>query len=314
MGPADKMYPFRELGPALARELWPTSRVLSECNWVQALEGNMDTAHISYLHRNLDELSMEPDDTDKPGEPSNAMSTFIRGFDRQPNVEVEDTWYGFRYAGLRKTPAGYTHVRMTEYILPWTTRVSNLPLGNGFSFASMVPRDDNTCWRGASFPGRRNPANQVGPIAFRAARDPNAPEATGPSTSTVPTMGIAPRTQNWDNDFLLDREKQRTFNYTGIIGTGEQDMAVTESMGTIYDRSHEHLGTSDRAIIRMRRQLIDAAKALANGIEPPTADTSLPFEKILSAERIILATDDWRKLGTQEDPVVHERAAPVLFT
>src|SRR6266566_1472207 len=150
MGPAEKMYPFRELGPAVPRDQWPTGRVLSECNWVQALEGNIDTSHISYLHRNLADLALEPDETDRPGVPSNHMSTAARGYDRNPRVEVEVTWYGFRYAGLRTTPAGYTHVRMTEYILPWTTRVANLPLSDGFSMASMVPRDDYTCWRGAT--------------------------------------------------------------------------------------------------------------------------------------------------------------------
>jgi len=314
MGPPEKMYPFRELGPALPREQWPTARTLTECNWVQAIEGNLDTAHISYLHRNLDELAMEPDETDRPGVPSDKMSTFIRGYDRRPSVELEETWYGFRYAGLRKTPSGNVHVRMTEYILPWTTRVSNLPLSNGFSFASMVPRDDYTCWRGVVGGARRNPRSQVGPIAYRASVDPDAPGAVPAPVPEVPAMGIAPRPQNWDNDFLLDREMQRNFNYTGIVGTGQQDMAVTESMGPIYDRSHEHLGTSDRAIIRLRRQLIDAAKDLANGIEPLTADTSQPFEKILSAERIISPSEDWRLLGTEQDPLVRGMEMPIPIT
>jgi hypothetical protein len=60
----------------------------------------------------------------------------------------------------------------------------------------------------------------------------------------------------------------------------------------------------------MRRALLRAARDLANGIEPATADTSLPFERILSAERIILPTDDWTKLGTDEDPLVATRLAP----
>ncbi len=295
MGPPEKMYPFREIGPAVPREQWPTGRVLSECNWVQALEGNIDTSHISYLHRNLADLEMTPDETDRPGVPSNEFSTFVRGFDRAPRVEVQETWYGFRYAGLRTTPSGLTHVRMTEYILPWTTRVSTLPLSNGYSFASMVPRDDFTCWRGAAIPGRR-PPGQAAPL---------------PGSDVVQKGGIAPRSQNKANDFLLDRDKQRSFSYTGIIGVGQQDMAVTESMGEIYDRSREHLGTTDRAIITMRRQLINAAKDLANGIEPPTADTSLPLERVLSAERVILPADDWRKLGTDEDPLVAETPVPM---
>ena len=296
MGPPETMKPFREPSPSIPREQWPTARVLSECNWVQALEGNIDTSHISYLHRNLEQFHLEPDDTDRPGVPSNEMSTFIRSFDRAPRVEVQDTWYGFRYAGLRRTPAGYTHVRMTEVILPFTTRVATIPVSNTFGFGSMVPIDDYNCWRGTANGGvRGGPAGGDG---------------------VVPKGGIAPRTQNQANDFLLDREKQKTFSYTGILGINQQDMAVTESMGPIYDRSHEHLGTTDQAIIRLRRKLIAAAKDLARGIEPPTADTSLPLEKIRSAERIILPTEDWRKLGTEEDPVVQqmEAAAPPMLT
>jgi nitrite reductase/ring-hydroxylating ferredoxin subunit len=286
MGPAETMKPFREPAPSLPREQWPVYRVLSECNWVQALEGNIDTSHISYLHRNLDHFTMEPDDTDRPGVPTNEMSTFIRAHDRAPRVEVEDTWYGFRYAGLRTTPKGYLHVRLTEFILPFTTRVATLPLSNTLGFGSMIPRDDYTCWRGAG-------AATV--------------ERTG--VQVAPKGGIAPSTQNQRNDFLIDREKQKTFSYTGIAGINYQDMAVTESMGPIYERTNERLGTTDRAIIRMRRLLIKAAKELANGIEPVTADTSLPYENIRSAERIILPTEDWRKLGTEEDPLVAEMEA-----
>jgi phthalate 4,5-dioxygenase oxygenase subunit len=284
MGPAETMKPFREPAPSIPQERWPTARVLSECNWVQALEGNIDTSHISYLHRNLEHFGLEPDETDRPGIPSNEMSTYIRGHDRAPRVEVQETWYGFRYAGLRQTPAGYTHVRMTEYILPFTTRVATIPVSTTVGFGSMVPIDDYNCWRGTANGGLRG--------------------AAAGGEGVVPKGGIAPRTQNQANDFLIDREKQRDFSYTGILGINQQDMAVTESMGSIYDRGHEHLGTTDRAIIQMRKTLIKAAKDLARGIESATADTSLPLEDIRSAERIILPTEDWRDLGTAKDPVV----------
>ena len=83
-------------------------------------------------------------------------------------------------------------------------------------------------------------------------------------------------------------------------------MAVTESMGAVMDRTHEHLGTSDKAIIRMRRMLIDAARNLARGVDPPGTDPSLPWTSIRSAERNIAPDDDWRKLGTDADPMVQE--------
>jgi phthalate 4,5-dioxygenase len=88
-------------------------------------------------------------------------------------------------------------------------------------------------------------------------------------------------------------------------------MAVTESMGYIMDRSHEHLGTSDKAIIRARRMLIDAARNLESGIEPPGLDPNGAWHKIRSAERNIAPDDDWRKLGTDEDPMVQEIVAAI---
>src|SRR5206468_12626054 len=69
--------------------------------------------------------------------------------------------------------------------------------------------------------------------------------------------------------YLIDREIQRTQNYTGLPGNRVQDAMVTESMGPIYDRRSEHLGTTDQAIIFFRRQLIRMARGLEKGIEPP---------------------------------------------
>jgi hypothetical protein len=88
-------------------------------------------------------------------------------------------------------------------------------------------------------------------------------------------------------------------------------MAVTESMGAIYNRTQEHLGTSDRAIISMRRMLIKAAKDLANGIEPKALDPSADYKSIRSAERNIEATADWRELGTDADPM-WQAIAPIV--
>ncbi|HEY4684968.1 MAG TPA: hypothetical protein VII57_02870 [Dehalococcoidia bacterium] len=88
-----------------------------------------------------------------------------------------------------------------------------------------------------------------------------------------------------------------------------QDQAMTESMGPIYDRTKEHLGTTDQAIIYMRRLLINAAKELAGGVEPPGVDPNLPYKGIRSAEKILAPGEDWRLLGTDADPIVVEVAA-----
>jgi hypothetical protein len=74
--------------------------------------------------------------------------------------------------------------------------------------------------------------------------------------------------QNRSNDWLIDREVQRKVNYTGIIGTNTQDMAIQETMGAVYDRTKEHLGTSDSAVIATRRLLLQAVRDVAAGKAP----------------------------------------------
>jgi phthalate 4,5-dioxygenase len=59
-------------------------------------------------------------------------------------------------------------------------------------------------------------------------------------------------------------------------------------------------------VIRMRRMLLKAAKDLANGIEPPAIDPSLPYTSIRSAEKILAPGEDWRVLGTEADPLLQQ--------
>ena len=302
MGPAEKQLPFRNFGSDdLSADMWRASKLLTYCNFVQAMEGNLDTSHISFLHRNLSESQTPDDGTDLPGYPSQNVSTRIKALDRSPRVEVQDTEYGFRYAGLRTTPAGYTHVRLTDFAMPVMTFVSALPIGGGCGM--FVPIDDTHCWRYnmamhafSGSPGRGDP--QAAAILAAQPQKPGAP-------------GVAQRYVEPENGYLLDREDQRVRSYTGIPGVVQQDLAVTESMGAVYDRSHEHLGTSDRAIIRMRQMLVKAAKDLADGIEPPALNSAYPYESIRSAEKILAPGEDWRLLGTASDPTVQVHMATI---
>jgi hypothetical protein len=83
-------------------------------------------------------------------------------------------------------------------------------------------------------------------------------------------------------------------------------MMATESVGPIYDRTREHLGSTDVAVIRMHRMLIRAAKGLANGEQPPALGGSGDFRSIRGAEKILAEGEDWRALGTNDDPTVAE--------
>jgi hypothetical protein len=311
MGPPDKIQPFRNLGSEdVPPERWRASKTISYCNWVQGLEGNIDTTHISFLHSGNPPTNPRPfpegDETDAAGYPSLPMRGYIHRTIGDPQLEVQDTWYGFRYAGIRETRNGYLNVRVSDFIMPGYVYVPQpyLPVG-GDSIIMMIPRDDDTYWRwGMDMkPDIREEQMDSGRYDV---------PSFGPGTRNAGLGGGVQARNQWaDNDYLIDRGEQRTNSYSGIQGIAQQDMAVTESMGRIMDRTHEHLGTSDKAIIRARRMLIDAARALAAGVEPPALDPALPYLEIRSAERNIAMSDDWRLLGTSFDPFVQELQAAV---
>jgi phthalate 4,5-dioxygenase len=298
MGPRETMTPFRDFGTEGrdAAEFMATKQVTT-CNWVQAMEGNLDTAHISHLHQ-FDGIDDIPDDgSDKPGYPSNAMSWKFWRHDRAPRLELEETWFGYRYAGVRTTPNGNTHVRVTAYALPYSTMVASIPFSVGQGL--FVPIDDENCWRYFIGPkARPNPRELGGASLFSV-----APFST-PISAFID--GIIPRRHTPDNDYLIDRDTQRTGIFSGVADFVSQDLMVTESMGPIYDRTQEQLGSTDRAISRMRHILISAAKGLADGKEPPAVAAELDYASIRGAEKILEPGEDWRSLGTDEDPVVRE--------
>jgi phthalate 4,5-dioxygenase len=112
------------------------------------------------------------------------------------------------------------------------------------------------------------------------------------------------RKYNPENDYLIDRVAQKGTSYSGIRNFRAQDLMATESAGPIYDRTREHLGSTDVAVIRMHRMLLRAAKGLAAGEEPPALTGD--FRSIRGAEKVLAEGEDWRTLGTNDDPVVQE--------
>ena len=76
------------------------------------------------------------------------------------------------------------------------------------------------------------------------------------------------------NDYLIDRALQKATSRTGIPGINTQDVAVQKGMGPIVDRTKEHLGTSDRAIVLLRRSFLEGVAAVERGDEPPGVNPS----------------------------------------
>lgn len=255
MGPSE-LQPVRppELPFTLIPEEQQTGlKFLVESNYLQNLEGELDTAHVSFLHATLN------DD-------SESLNSLVRvdGYnnDRHPRLSVIDTDYGFVYGGRRTRPDGDFYWRVTQFLLPI---YGLIPRSGGYTGGATiwVPIDDHHCWRFL-----------VG----------GSPRPVGDKTpSGLPAMSIKPGTYKFDdgividtclNEFKkenlygLDREKQRTVNYTGMGAIPTQDQAMNEGMGYIANRSREHLATSDVAIIRARDQLLTLVRDLQLGIEP----------------------------------------------
>jgi phthalate 4,5-dioxygenase oxygenase subunit len=107
------------------------------------------------------------------------------------------------------------------------------------------------------------------------------------------------RHQTRANDWLIDRERQRTKTFTGISGLNTQDLAVQESMGPVIDRSREHLGSTDKAIIQFRRCLLDAARDVENGIDPPGAN-SKSYRGVRPADVTIPQDARWQEAAKEK--------------
>ena len=167
-----------------------------------------------------------------------------------------DTDYGFRYGARRTIGEGNYNWRVTQALLPTYSLIPfiRFPAGG----RAWIPVDDNrTMTFYISYHPDRPLTDQD--LAMRRTGRAFPPEL-------IPGTFIPKR--NKENDYLLDREIQRTTSYTGIWGVNDQDRAIQESMGPIYDRRKEHLGTSDQAIITARRRLLNLARELQQGIEP----------------------------------------------
>ncbi|HUZ77998.1 MAG TPA: Rieske 2Fe-2S domain-containing protein [Chloroflexota bacterium] len=261
MGPADKRPPLPdyqwchqpEADKSTARK-W-----LQDSNYAQGLEGNIDSAHVTFLHREF------------------ANPVFGIGVPyAAPEVTVaQETEFGFVYGARRPAPEGKYHWRVTTYVMPTFTEIGSPSRVGGGLF--VLPSDDEHSWWFTV-----NPPRSAAAPAIEARQ--RALSARMQAYANDPTTGLIPGTwrhmRNKDNDYLIDREMQRKVNYTGLPGNRPQDSAVTESMGTIYDRSREHLGTTDAAIILMRRYLMRLANDLSHGIEPPMLSAVAGFRAI----------------------------------
>jgi phenylpropionate dioxygenase-like ring-hydroxylating dioxygenase large terminal subunit len=247
-----------------------TSKRWQECNWLQALEGGIDSSHVSWLHS----AGLKNDPLFK-GSKGNQYNLN----DMKPYFEVVDSEGGL-YVGVRRNAEeGHYYWRITPWVMPAFTMVpprGDHPVHGHF----WVPIDDENCW---VFTFDYQPVRALTESEVQAMKDGH-----GVHNEFVP--GTYRPLANKDNDYLMDRAAQkRGETFSGIKGIAMQDASLQESMGPIVDRGKERLVSADSGIIKARRKLIQAALDLREqGLTPPGVDPE--HHKVRSAA-IVLPKD-----------------------
>ncbi len=241
-----------------------------DCNYLQALEGDIDTSHFGFLHAgHVDADDLMEDDP--------ILHTVAI---RTPEYQIADTGWGTTYAGYRAAGPGRTSWRFGNFLFPFWTQVPNGDFSSHVQVRGWIPLDDEhtmycVLWwkRGLSAMTGQDPAYKDGaPIGGMGRRNDFLP-------NTTDWLGRWRLAANESNDWRIDRAAQRDNTiYTGIESVHLQDQAVTESMGPILDHTLEHLAPSDLMITRTRRRLLTAARALRDkGTPPPGVDNADVF-------------------------------------
>jgi phthalate 4,5-dioxygenase len=286
MGERETPPPLPNLEPNMVDGEIRFGKVLRECNWMQALEGDIDTSHFNFLHGRFN------------WNPSPGTFEYFMERDRSPKYAVTETEFGTSYGAYRPAEPGMNYWRIAHFLFPFYTMIPTGVLGAEVRVRAWIPVDDeNTMW-----------VEMVAPRATNAVTPSGTPVDPTPQGSRVPPRPLeyAPDSTGWlgrwrlaanaANDYQIDREAQHSRqSYTGIDTGGAllQDQAITESMGAIYDRSREHLGTSDAMVIRTRRRLINAASSLRDQAKLPPGIDDPDIYRVRSGGVILPVSADW---------------------
>ncbi len=231
-----------------------TSKRWQESNWLQALEGGIDSSHVAWLHSG----GLESDPLFR-GAKGNEYSLN----DLRPFFEVAEADGGLFVGARRNAEDGKYYWRITPWVMPSFTMVpprGDHPVHGHF----WVPIDDENCW---VYTFDYHPTRALTEAEVQAMKDGH-----GVHSRNIP--GTYRPQENKDVDYLMDREAQkRGETFSGVRGIAQQDASLQESMGPIVDRTKERLVSSDTGIIKARQKLRKAVEALRDdGVTPPGVD------------------------------------------
>ncbi|HXF86825.1 MAG TPA: Rieske 2Fe-2S domain-containing protein [Xanthobacteraceae bacterium] len=303
-----KSYPGVELGgvvwtymgppeaqPPLPAFEWATvpaahrfvSKRLQESNYLQAMEGGIDSSHVSFLHRG--ELHSDPLHRGTQGARYQA--------DTAPKFEVIESRGGLLIGARRNADPGTYYWRITQWIMPWYTMIP--PYGaNALNGHAWVPIDDENCW---VWNMTHHPARPLTELELGAMRS-----GQGMYAALIP--GTYRPVANKENDYLIDRAAQKAGKtYSGVKGIAMQDASLQESMGPLQDRTKENLVSTDNAIIMARHRLMKAARDLEKGVTPPGLD---PATHQVRSASLVLPCDVPFQIGAKEALIARPDVVP----
>jgi phthalate 4,5-dioxygenase len=308
-------YPCREAGGAIFAYLGPdqaplfpayeflhvpndhvvATKLLHQCNYLQANEGNIDLSHLTFLHYTARNRGIGGGQQNVGGHPDLPAQELIDGRGAAPEVEIADahlTPYGLRSYKVRRDfgPEQY-QLYLTEFVLPNFTAFPGVSRGvGGYGVNWHVPIDDTNHWK----------------YTFTFYRDHAIDESWGhnPMARTVDYRPV----RNKQNRYLQDRESMKTDCYTGIgLDFVIHDLFATESQGPIQDRSQEHLGAMDRAIVIERQILMKAILDLQEGQEPANVVRSPDRNvfRIIANNGVYPESKPWKVVASDLEAEVH---------
>ncbi len=248
------------------------------CNFLQNVEGEVDSSHVSFLHSKVDPSA-------RAEGRGGSLETEYMNRDRAPRFFVLPTLYGLMISARRDAEADSFYWRITQFLMPTYTMIP-AAAGGAVSFTAAVPVDDVTM---LGFTVTWHPSRPLSELELAGMQS-----WAGIHTEVDPRSFVPLR--NRENDYLIDRVLQRSGrSYTGIRGVREEDLAVQESMGPICDRTREHLGSADLGVIALRRRLLDAVYALRSRGEVPYEATHPETYSVRSAALTLPREIPWQE-------------------
>jgi phthalate 4,5-dioxygenase oxygenase subunit len=290
MGPPDQQPPLPEweFATVPADQSFMSKRV-QESNWLQAMEGGIDSSHVSFLHRG--DLGSDPLFKGAKGNQYNLK-------DSRPVFEVVESSGGLYIGARRNAENGHYYWRITQWVMPSFTMIAprgNHPMHGHF----WVPIDDENCW---TWSFDYHPIRNLAETEVQAMRD-------GKGIHVKYVEGTFRPLANKDNDYLIDRAAQKAGRtYSGVEGIAMQDASLQESMGPVVDRAKENLVSTDNGIIMARHRLLRSVKALMDkGVVPPGVD---PAHQRVRSVAVVLPPDQPFKDAAKDALTARPGVAP----